>query len=125
MTIISIIERIDGQVHERGNIADDLTVLRTNLEDYGLYMKKRDAASHIIIFMISDEQRNNKPYAIAVRVLKYKSITDAKVRVLKEEMRHAMKRIGMTTVGMSINSTLQIYIIYYCHNENRICTTYF
>ena len=50
--------------------------------------------------MLSDELRNFKPYAIPVRVVKYKSITDAKARELKEELRNAMKECGMTTVGM-------------------------
>ncbi|KAL9977310.1 hypothetical protein ACROYT_G014700 [Oculina patagonica] len=45
----------------------------------------------------SDELRNYKPYAPPVCVLKYKSITDAKLRELKEELRHAMNKSGMTT----------------------------
>jgi hypothetical protein len=112
-TIHSILGRIDGQGNERGNIAAELCVLRKELEDYvkGLNTKKREAASHLLLFMISDEQRNHKPYAIPVRVLKYKSITDAKLRNLKEDLRLAMKNIGMTTVGMYryMFSTWNIY----------------
>lgn len=29
--------------------------------------KKRTAASHVLVFMIADELRNKKPYAIPVR----------------------------------------------------------
>ena len=66
----------------------------------GLTFKKREAASYLLIFMISDEQRNSKPYAIPVRVIKYKSITDSRLRVLTDELKTDMKRVGMKTVGM-------------------------
>lgn len=49
--------------------------------------------------MISDELRNFKPYAIPVRVVAYRSITDDKVQELKEELKDAMKNIGMNVVG--------------------------
>jgi hypothetical protein len=47
-------------------------------------MKKRAVATHLLIFMISEEVRNRKPYAIPVRILTYSSITDAKLRTLKD-----------------------------------------
>ena len=34
-----------------------------------------------------------------MRVLKYATITDAKIRELKEELRVAMKELGMVPVG--------------------------
>ena len=66
----------------------------------GVNTKKREAASHLLLFMISDELRNFKPYAVPFRVIKYKSITDAKPRELKEDLRKATKQCGMTSVGM-------------------------
>ena len=45
-------------------IRDELTSYVKNITT-----KKREAASHLLIFMISDELRNMKPYAIPVRVL--------------------------------------------------------
>lgn len=62
--------------------------------------KARVAASHILIFMVSDELRNFKPYAIPVRVLKYTSLTDKNARVLKDELKSTMEDMGMVTVGM-------------------------
>ena len=62
--------------------------------------------------MISDELRNFKPYAVPVRVIKYKSITDAKLRELKEDLRKAMKECGMTTVGM--------YKVDFCLKPKRV-----
>lgn len=64
-----------------------------------LYSKKRSAASHLLVFMISDELRNFKPYAIPVQFLSYKSITDAKTRDLAKQLEDAMTRIGMIVVG--------------------------
>jgi hypothetical protein len=86
---------------DKGNISLSVSNLKKKLEEYvkGLYLKKRQAASHLLLFMISDEQRNQKPYAIPVRVLKYATITDAKIRELKEELRVAMKELGMVPVG--------------------------
>lgn len=66
----------------------------------GLYSKKRSAASHLMVFMISDELRNSKPYAVPVQFLSYKSITDGKVRELEKELENVMTSIGMTVVGL-------------------------
>lgn len=101
-SISDILARINGPVHGRGNIQADVSSLKKELEPYvkGVTTKKREAASHLLLFMISDELRNFKPYAVPVRVIKYKSITDAMLREFKEELRKAMKECGMTTVGM-------------------------
>ena len=66
----------------------------------GIYSKKRTSASHLLIFMIADEIRARKPYAVPVRFLSYKSITDAKLRELEVEVENAMKTLGMIVVGM-------------------------
>ena len=66
----------------------------------GITTKTRVAASHILIFMVSDELRNFKPYAIPVRVLIYTSLTDMNARDLKDELKGTMEDIGMVTVGM-------------------------
>ncbi|PFX30977.1 hypothetical protein AWC38_SpisGene4212 [Stylophora pistillata] len=57
----------------------DLTSLKSNMLSYlkDLFTKKRTAASHILVFMIADELRNRKPYAILVKFMPYKSLTDS------------------------------------------------
>lgn len=52
--------------------------LKKEIEPYikGLNTKKREAASQLLLFMISVELRSFKPYAVPVRVFKYKGITD-------------------------------------------------
>ncbi|CAB3983365.1 Hypothetical predicted protein [Paramuricea clavata] len=66
-----------------------------------VYMKKRNAATHLMIFMISDELRNTKPYAVPVRFLPYHSITDAKLRELQSQIEDAMVAVNMVTVGFT------------------------
>ena len=84
-----------------GNIKAEVSTLRNQLLTYvkNLYGKKRTAATHLFVFMIADESRNLKPYAVPVRVLPFKSVTDKKVRELEEELRNAMTSIGMPVVG--------------------------
>lgn len=65
-----------------------------------LFSKKRIAATHLLVFMITDEHRNRKPYAIPVRFLPYRSFTDAKLRELEVELEEVMRSTGMTVVGM-------------------------
>jgi hypothetical protein len=50
--------------------------------------------------MIADELRNRKPYAVPVRFMPYKSLTDSKLRDLELELEEAMRNAGMTVVGM-------------------------
>ena len=102
-------------------LGDDTTVKKvlydfkkeacTYLKD--LYMKKRTAASHLLTFMISDERRNSKPYAIPVRFLPYQSITDKKMRDLEEQIETEMKAIDMVPVGKYTLTGRKYYIKIY------------
>ena len=80
----------------------NLFELKLSLLSYlkDLFSKKRIAATHLLVFMIADEWRNRKPYAIPVRFLPYKSLTDAKLRELEVQLEEAMRGNGMTVVGM-------------------------
>lgn len=90
--IKDIVDRLDGH----GNVAAQLSDVKKKLQEYvkGVYTKKREAAPHLLLFMISDE------FSIPVRVIKYKTITDAKLRELKTELMNQMHLLGMATVGM-------------------------
>lgn len=85
-----------------GNEDVNLTLIKSDLLNYlkGFFSKKRVAATHLLVFMIADELRNHKPYAIPVRFMPYKSLTDVKLRELEMEIEDAMRRSGMTVVGM-------------------------
>ena len=68
-----------------------------------LYSKKRSPASHLLIFMLADELRNVKPYAVPVQFLPIKSITDDQIRQLELEIETLMKSNEMVTVGITIH----------------------
>ena len=65
----------------------------------GLYSRKRTAATHLLVFMISDELRNCKPYAIPVRFMAYNSLTDSALRSLEQQLELEMKSEGLIPVG--------------------------
>ena len=96
----SLLSRISTN-QTSGNTAGDLTSQRQRLLRYAqdLFSKKREAASHLMVFMIADEKRNMKPYAVPVRFIPYHSVTDSKVRELCEELRSVMVNLGMVVVG--------------------------
>lgn len=84
-----------------GNIPTDIALLRNSLVKYlqSLYSKRRETASHMMVFMIADEKRNSKPYAVPVQFLPYHGISDGKVRELTDNLRKVMVNMGMTVVG--------------------------
>lgn len=92
---------IKAKITMEDNVVKELKTSKEDLERYtkGLFSRKREAASHLLVFMISDEPRMYKPYAVPVRVLTYTSITDDKVQSLKDELKDAMTSIGMKVVG--------------------------
>lgn len=75
--------------------------IRSSLQQYlkDLFSKKRLPASYLLVFMIADELRNKKPYAISIQFIPYKSLTDAMMRNLETKVEDAMKSAGMTVVG--------------------------
>lgn len=75
---------------------DTLTYLRN------LYIKKRQpGATHVLLFLISDEHRNRKPYALPVQYVPYKSIKDQFVRDLTNSIKREMMKMSLKPVGMS------------------------
>lgn len=92
------------------DVNENLPEFRTSLLQYTkqLFMKKRVAATHLMVFMIADESRNKKPYALPVRVMPFKGMKDSTLRELYEELRKAMVGLEMTVVG---NDTIYYYFI--------------
>lgn len=65
-----------------------------------LFKKKRICATHILVFMVADEQRNSKPYAIPIQYVPYKGIRDQEVRDLTKEIKVEMTKAHLKVVGM-------------------------
>ena len=79
---------MEKPVSDRGNVPPILRQLRASMLEYvqQLFMKYRESASHLLLFMLSGESRNMKPNAVLVSALPFKGITDAKVGSLGDEL---------------------------------------
>lgn len=64
-----------------------------------LFKKKRSCATHILVFMVADEQRNTKPYAIPIQYVPYKGIRDQEVRDLTKAIKEQMTNAHLKVVG--------------------------
>ena len=81
-TTVQSVKEMIQEARPRGNVPKKLTELWKLLVGYvqGIATRQREAASHLLVFMVSYEQRSSKPYAIPIRALPYRSITDDMVR---------------------------------------------
>ena len=77
----------------RGMTGDAKSYLRN------LFKKKRTAATHVLVLMLSDERRQKKPYALPVRFIPYKSLRDQYVRDFTREVKKHMTERGLSIVG--------------------------
>lgn len=66
-----------------------------------LFKKKRTAASHVEVIMISDEKRNCKPYALPVKFVPCQTLKDEQVRELNQEIKQKMAENGLKVAGWS------------------------
>lgn len=65
-----------------------------------LFVKRRQpAATHVFIFLLSDEQRNKKPYCLPIQYVPYHSLKDQTVRELTNKIREEMANLGMLSIG--------------------------
>lgn len=80
----------------RGLAADSKSYLRN------LFKKKRVAATHILVLMLSDERRSKKPYALPIRYVPYRSLKDQYIRDLTKDVKVAMQERGLKVVGKII-----------------------
>ena len=76
-----------------------------------LFSKKRVAAGYLLTFMISDELRKKKPYAVPVQFVPYKSIADSQLRDLEVKLEKAMNNEGMTVVGKLFQNHIAAFIV--------------
>lgn len=88
---------------QRNRVKVDVTEFKLSMRKYlkDLFLKKRLPAKYLLVFVIADELRNRKPYAVPVQFLPYKSITDSKLIELETALQCVMEKHGMTVVGMS------------------------
>ena len=86
----------------------DVRVVKTSLRGMAgdakgylrnLFKKKRTAATHVLVLMLSEERRQKKPYALPVRYIPYKSLRDQYVRDFTREVKKHMTERGLSIVG--------------------------
>ncbi|XP_072017737.1 uncharacterized protein [Amphiura filiformis] len=65
-----------------------------------IYKKKRTPATHVLVLMVSDEERKKKPYAVPVQYVPYKSITDAEAKKIADGVKEKMVEHGLKVVGI-------------------------
>ena len=65
----------------------------------GVVRHQRTAATHVLVFMISNEERNKKPYALPIQCLPYKGLLDSKVRELANHIITEMVQRKMKVAG--------------------------
>ena len=71
----------------------------------------RNPATHLLVIMISTEDRRTKPYALPVQCLSYRSLKDAQIRKIANKVVQAMTKRGMKVAGRGIPS---MYVAIHC-----------
>ena len=97
-----IISKLPTEECDRNdNIPRNLHEIRQKVCTFikGVVRYQRTAATHVLVFMISNEERDKKPYALPIQCLPYKGLSDAKVRELANKIIQEMVRRGMKVAG--------------------------
>ena len=83
------------------NIPSQLSHIRSSLVSLitGVTRHQRTAATHILVFMISSEERRKKPYALPVQCLPYKGLANSTVRDLVNAIIREMSKRHMKVAG--------------------------
>ena len=97
-----LITKIDrrGTLSEE-NIPSQLTMTRQKLVNFikSVIRHRRTPATHILVFMISTEDRRKKPYALPVQYIPDRGMGDSKVRELANKIIHEMVKRKMNVAG--------------------------
>lgn len=79
------------------------------LQDYVIH-HQHTPATHILVFMISNEERSKKPYALPVQCIPYKGLSDAKVRELANKIIREMVKRKMNVAGKKVYKNMLLWI---------------
>ena len=61
--------------------------------------KRRVAADHVLVWMLSDEKRNSKPYALPVGYIPCNTLRDQHERDLNASLKLEIKNRGLKLTG--------------------------
>jgi len=87
--------------HAEDNIPSQLCTFRHKLVSFikGVTRHQRTPATHILVFMISTEDRRRKPYALPVQCIPYVGLGDAKICELANNIITEMVKRKMNVAG--------------------------
>jgi len=93
--------KVREDVQTQENIPSQLTTVRTKLLAFikGVTRHQRTPATHVLVFMISSEDRRKKPYALPIQCIPYKGLTDAKICWLANNIISEMVKQKMNVAG--------------------------
>ena len=96
--------RLPAAHGEKENIALKVTRLRDEMVRFvkGLSRHQRTAATHLLVVMISPEERRKKPYALPVQCIPYKGLKDSQIRNIVNDVVKEMCNRGMKVAGKNI-----------------------
>ena len=100
-TFTSFYKEMEEGEKSVADIATIHKVRQQELKDYlrEVFKKRRVAATHVLIVMISDERRMNKPYAMPIQFIPYKSLPDHYIRDLTAVVKKKMEEHKLKVVG--------------------------
>ena len=72
-----------------------------------LWKKKRECATHILVFMLLDERRDKNPYAIPLQYVPYHSIRDQELRDLVKNITLELTKANLKVVGTTTDGEFE------------------
>ena len=95
----SLINKLEE--HAEDNILSQLCSFRHKLVSFikGVSRHQQTPATHILVFMISAEDRRRKPYALPIQCIPYVGLIDAKIRELANKIITEMVKWKMNIAG--------------------------
>ena len=86
---------------EENNIPRNFQTIRQKATSFvkGAIRHQRTSATHVLVFMVSNKERNKKPYALPIQCLPYKGLSDNKVRELANRIITEMVKRKMKVAG--------------------------
>ena len=103
-SLIEILSDVQADLIER-NVARRISELQSRLIVFirGITRHQRQAATHMLVTLISPSERNQKPYALPISCIPYRSLTETLTRAHLNEVISEMTKRKMKVAGENAN----------------------
>ncbi|KAI8517793.1 hypothetical protein Bbelb_038100 [Branchiostoma belcheri] len=97
-----LLAALDPSSPQPDRVAQCLVELAKDSQTYlqNLFKKRRVAADHAMVIMVSDERRNQKPYAVPIQLIPYHSLRDQFLQEFLNKCHEEAKKLGLTPVTL-------------------------